>query len=82
LPLLVPLELIVLLEDSLWKGLEQITTVLGPEGNGQLSDEGHSVYNLTTFPFVQRISLRCARPGAKIEADKKKAILKTKTNAS
>jgi hypothetical protein len=73
---LVSLELIVLFEDSLWKGLEQITTVLGPEGNGHLSEEGHPVYNLTTFPFVQRISLCCARPGAKIEADKKKAIIK------
>jgi hypothetical protein len=41
--------LIILLEYSLWKGLEQITTVLGPEGYGQLSEEGHSVYNLTTF---------------------------------
>ena len=67
MPLLVPLELIVLLDDSLWKGLEQITTVLGPEGNGQLSEEGHPVYNLTTFPFVQRISLCCARTTPRVQ---------------
>ena len=80
MPLLVSLELIVLLEDSLWKGLEQITTVLGSEGNGQLSEEGHPVYNLTTFPFVQRISLCCAKLMVKVEYDKEIAINETMIN--
>lgn len=78
---LVPLELVVVLLDRLSVRLEQTTTVLGPDGKGQTSDDGHSLCVLTIFPFEQRISLCCAKVRVNVEYDKKIAIRETMINA-
>lgn len=61
-------------------GLEQTTSVLGPDGNGQISEDGHSLCVLTNFPFEQRISHCCAKLTVKVEYDKEIAISKTMIN--
>ena len=60
--------------------LEQITTVLGPDGNGQTSEVGHSLCVLTIFSFEQRISLCCAKLMVRVEYDKAIAISKIMIN--
>jgi len=53
---------------------------LGPDGNGQISEDGHSLCLLTIFPFEQRISLCCAKLMVKVEYDKEIAINETMIN--
>jgi hypothetical protein len=72
--------LVVALLEGVSLGLEQTTSVLSPDGNGQISEDGHSLCVLSILPFEQRISLCCAKLMVKVEYDKEIAISETMIN--